>query len=320
MSEYVERYVRFGHESTWGSLPSSWSIASYPLSFEATTTENLVEEDIIGASRQAKSNVWVNREVTGSYSGNFLSPRLMYYALGYASSNANSPYTVNVSGTLSVPSFSVEKGLRGASTIYATYKGCKVDRYELEIENLQDIVQTVDFVARDTDIPSYGNWNTIAVGSSWVTDPFAYHESCFIFESSTLRLRRVRLEINNNLSARYAGLCTSQDPLPYEIREGAQEISGEFVLDEDIEDLVDNYVLAREKGTIVIKIGNSNRGTITITLNNVVLGEFRDSTRGAEPYEVTFPFKAKPSGPSDYDAITVQYVNTIAGTIHDMLW
>ena len=101
MSEYVERYVRMGHETTWGSYasPSSFDPIYYCLGFDATTTEERIEEDLISTSRQAISRVYTQRAVVGAFESNYLSPHLLFYALGSVSTaDSTSPYTITMGG------------------------------------------------------------------------------------------------------------------------------------------------------------------------------------------------------------------------------
>jgi len=318
MSEYTERFVRFGKESSWGSYPSTWENIDWVLAFDATSTEHMIEEDIATVSRQARSRVFVQREVVGSLEVNPLSPKLLYYALGSATSDDTSPYTITITGAGELPSFSIERGLKGASgTFYTGYMGCKIDRLELTVEQGEDVVISVDFAAKDNTFPTY-TWSNVVPSGVFTALPFSYLDGELVWGSSTLRLIRVRLEINNNLEARYASRKIGSDPTPVEIREGPQVITGEFIVDKDVEDFAKDVLRARTEGTLTLKIGNDTRGTMEITCNRVALREFSDTVRGREPYEVGFPFVARCSGPSAYDAIEITYYNTIAGTIHDL--
>jgi len=318
MSEYVERFIRFGKESTWGSYPTSWKHIQYVLSFDATTTDETIEEDLVTASRQARSRVWVQRGVVGSLEINPLSPQLLYYALGRAESDPTSPYTIRISGTMELPSFAIERALRGATgEKYTGYLGCKIDRLELLIEREEDITLSLDFAGKDNTFPTY-TWSAIAPTGTWKAFPFAYWEAELLWGNATIPLHRVRIEINNNLEARHASKEMGGDPTLIELREGAQVITGEFLVGEDVETYAKDYARARAEGTITVRFGNDTRGTIEIICNRVALNEFADALRGREPYEVSFPFRARCSGPNAYDAIEVYYYNTLAGTIDDL--
>ena len=318
MSEYTERAVRFGHEASWGTYGTNFDNVEYCLTFDATTTEEKIEEDLVSSSRQARSRAWAQRSVVGSWESNIMSPRLLYYALGSVSTDAASPYTINFQGDLALPSFSIERTLRGQSDTFSVgYYGCKVDRYELLVEAEQDITQTVDWIGKNNQENSY-TWSTIAASGTFTSDPFTYLNACFTYDGNTLRVNRVRIEINNNLTPRYGAYCTGNDPTPFELREGAQIITGEFTIDEDISDYAIDRARARSEGTIIVIIGATDRGTMTMTMNKVTIDEFPDTIRGKDVYEIAFPFTARATGPSAYDAFSATYVNATAGTVHDM--
>lgn len=321
MSEYPERYVRIGHETAWGdySSPASFDPVNFCLGFDATTTEERIEEDIVATSRQVRSRVWVQRAVIGAIEANIFSPRMLYYALGWVSTpDTSSPYTVTISGSLNLPSFAIERGLRGTSdTVYTGYMGCKIDRYELLIEREEDITQTIDWLGGDSTFPTYTDWSTVSSTIAIPTDPYAYHQACLIWGSATILLHRFRLEINNNLVPRYAGSCASGSPAAMAIVEGLQAITGDFIVDKDLADFADTATRGRQEGTITVRIASDSRGTMEITIRNVAIDEYADALRGMEVYETTFPWVARPSSFNSYDAITVVHTSTIAGTIHD---
>lgn len=322
MSEYTERYVRFKEESPWGTWTNPVDIIEYCLGFDATVTEERIEEEIISTSRQARSRSWAQREVAGAFDFNPLSPRAFYLALGNTAPDAASPYTIGIGGTLSVPGFTIERGLKGpAVTSYHGYIGAKVDRLELTIESEEDIMCALDWVGRNDTIPSH-TWSTIPP-STFSTTGFAYHEACFLWgdrTGSTINIQGCRIEINNNLEPRFSGICDAGDPVAYAIREGMQEISGDFTLLDDgaITTTFLPAVRARAENTICVRIGNATRGTMYIDLNNVALDEFPEDISGMSPFEVTIPFTARASGPGVYDGCTITYETTIAGTITDL--
>ena len=314
MSEYVERVVRFGAEGTFGTYIVDTPIY-YCLGFEATTSEERIEEDLVSPSRQSFSRIFSQRTVVGSLEENVLSPRLAYYALGWIDEDASTPYTLNISGTHTLPSFSLERGLQGAtSTIWAGYRGCKVDRFELVVEAEEDVVQTIDWIAQDSTFPTQAWSVATASYSTYPANPFAYYHASLKWGSGAIRLKKVRMEINNNLVPIFASESVGDDPILVELREGAQVVTGDFVADVDIDDYA-SFLRGRSEGTITIDIGNDDRGTITYTMNRVALDEFADAIRGRDVYEVTFPFRARPSGPTGYDAISVVWKSTICGTI-----
>ena len=318
MSEYTERAVRFGQESSWGTYGGTWKTVEYCLSFDATTTEEKIEEDLVSASRQARSRAWGQRSVVGSWESNFMTPKLLYYALGSVSTDSATPYTIAFRGDLSLPSFTIERTLRGNSDTFSVgYYGCKLDRYELLIEAEQDIVQTADWIGKNNQENSYA-WSTIASSAVFSADPFTYLNACFTIIGSSIRVNRVRIEINNNLTPRFGAFCTGNDPTCFELREGGQLITGDFTIDNDVSSYAIDRARARAEGIIIVTIGAAGRGTIDITMNNVNLDEFQDNIRGKDIYEVSFPFTARASGPSQYDAITASYRNTVSGTVSDM--
>lgn len=319
MSEYTERAVRFGPESSWGTYGTNFKVVEYCLSFDATTTEEKIEEDLVSVSRQARSRAWAQRSVVGSWESNIMTPKLLYYALGSVSTDAATPYTIDFQGDLALPSFTIERSLRGQSdTFHVGYFGCKVDRYELLVEAEQDVTQTIDWIGKNNQENTGYDWSTIAPSGTFTYDPFTYLNACFKYDGNTLRITRARIEINNNLTPRYASYCTGNDPTPFELREGAQVITGDFTIDQNISDYAIDRARARSEGTIVITIGATGRGTLDITMNKVTIDEFPDTLRGKDIYEVAFPFTARATGPSAYDALSATYVNSTCGTINDM--
>jgi len=318
---YVERYVKIGEESTWGQAASNLDAVMYPLSFDARVTENRTDEDIIAPSRQARARQYTTRDVALTLEWNPLGPRMWYAALGSATEDETSPYSIDITGSASLPSLTVERGLYSANdTSIIQYVGAKVDRLELTIENGEDISMSADMIAKNTinvnDTFSNREPSFSLTSSSF---PLTYSNACLIWGGTTLELYRVRAEVNNNLIPRFAGVCTSGDNTIQSLQEGGQYVLGEFRIMENLETYFD-AVTDHTQGTITIKYGNASLGTVTVAMNNVGLDEFADSFRGREDYEVDIPFVAMPTAINAYDAITVTYEGTLGGTITDLLW
>ncbi len=321
-SGYIERYLLAGTEADWGTPQSTYAVY-WGLALDATVTENRIEEDIIAVSRQARSRIYTTREIVGSLEWNPLGARGFQYALGQVINDAAAPYTIEIGGTLGLPSFSILRGMRSdADTVQVHYAGCKCDRLELLIEEGEDIVMTMDFVGYNT-VPVATDFDSNKPTGAWGYNPPSYFDSCLIWGDNTLDLRRVRLEVNNNLTARYAGICTGGLNLPVAIREGAQEVTGEFRVDTDILQYVDfmtSHPVA--EGTIKILFGTDYMGTVEVLIEQVAIDEWADSMRGRDEYELDIPFVARASGPSNYDAIRVKHGTGgyNKGTIEDIYW
>ena len=240
--------------------------------------------------------------------------------MGTVSDTDTSPVTYSPASSL--PSMSVYRGLypdEDGNTVSLGYYGLKVDTAELTIEQGADVQLEINFAGKGATIPSA--LSKPSLDMSLV--PFSFYHSSIDVKHpggqfTAKYATRLQISINNNLEARYASRKVGSDPTPVEIREGPQVITGEFIVDQDVEDFAKDVLRARSEGTLILRIGNDTRGTMDIVCNRVALREFSDTVRGREPYEVSFPFVARCSGPSAYDAIEITYRNTVAGTIHDL--
>lgn len=301
--EWSERYVKIGHESTWGTLASTRTAVQYPLTCELNARRVRIEEDIVSPSRQAYSRAFVQIELTGALEWNPLSSRMFYYALGSYTSGTPIVYT----GSGILPSFSLEQGLRipNKETLILGYVGLKVDRLELTIEGEEDIVMSADLVGKDVASIT-GNWDTLKPTGSWIDYTPTYCKSELKWGSEVIPLLRTRLEISNNLSAKFAGVGMDGVCTAVALKEGGQEITGEFRVDSDLSDWITSQ-LGTTEGTLTISWGSSVIGTITITANRVALDETPIRLRGKEELTVDIPFRARTSGPSAYDAVSVSH-------------
>jgi len=131
-----------------------------------------------------------------------------------------------------------------------------------------------------------------------------YYDGLLTYDGSTItELQSCIIEINNNLYPRYSADRSQTFPRgAYTIKEGRFAISGRFTTGGAIEPLA-TLALAQTAFTLELSLTRTTGETITLTMGNVLLGEFPDALSGREPYEIEFPFIAAPI--TGLDALTV---------------
>jgi len=315
MSYYTERFVRFGEESSWGTYPSSFEAVNRPTELIMRVTDNIQDRDIIAPSRDSVSRSFLKREVAGSWELPLLSPRLFYYGMGSVSSDASSPYTIDIAVSSSIPSFTLERGIRSPPDGVAEYRGyygLKIDSLELIAEVDEDVMLRLGLAGKGSTIPSY-TWSSVVPSIDYASPAYRFSDVVLKYDGTIVTgLQRVSFEIRNNLEARWEVNQTS-DYTCKEIREGLFQVSGRFTTDEDIETYID-MAMDRHEFDLTLELANNTHGTITITLKNVAISEVEDSLRGSEPLEVEFPFVCRPS--DAYDTCSVRVIGPY-GTISD---
>ena len=292
MSYYIDRYVKFVEESSWATKGTPNTFPNYLLNFEGAIIDHRVDENIIAGHRDAKSRTYVHREVAAVMRVQPVSARFFEYCLGSVStaSGGSLPATITVGTTL--PSITAERVFRPVPSAESskdkmTLWGLKVDTWELTIEQGEDVILELNFAGFNGTIED-ATWNPPEVDYS--IEPIAYHEVALEWNDvQATGLRRLVISGNNNLEARYSSSGTlSPTYCCQELREGAKEVSGRFVIDRDLATWAER-ALSRSEGTIECTI-SSNYCTVSITLNNVGLDEYREPIAGLDPMEVEIPF------------------------------
>jgi len=310
VSEYIDRYVLFKGEGTWGTWNAPDTFPNYLLEFEGTTTEERDDQPIIAGAPDLKARTFQEEGVVARMLMQVVSSKIFEYCLGsHAVANTASPFTIGIGSTL--PSMSIYRGLQpGASgetgTISVGYYGMKVDTWELTLEKGEDVVLELNFAGKGCTVPS-----AMAKPSVSVTIPtFGFYHGEVVYGPTTLAyLNRIALSGNNNLDARLsAGSLTFR---PVKLREGERQLTGRMSIDSPLSTFATD-VLARGESSIIVYLRGStaNQGTLTFTIRNIALDEYPDPIRGLDAIEAEIPFSAR--GSVGYDMI--QLVQTSALT------
>jgi len=225
LSYYTERYASFGKETvSWGTSVAVDKTINFLLRFEATTTENKIEEPVIGGGRDLYGRVWTTEEVAGVLEQQPVTGMFLQYVFGTVANTTGTPYTHTLIPSTVVPSFTLVRAIR-TPTEFIQYLGCKVDSCEITCEAEEDVRITYDFVAKSASTIA-GTWAAPGIDATLV--PFAYYHGALLYKGDTLaHLQRVVMTFNNNLDARYAVGGTKTPAYGVqELREGAFEASG----------------------------------------------------------------------------------------------
>jgi hypothetical protein len=285
------------------------------MDWSATTTENKVEEDLIGGSRDYRKRVWLEEGVAAKWTEEMVSAKIFEYILGGRSGTLGiGMNTYAPAATL--PSMSIYRGLypdESNGTLSLGYLGMKVDTADLTIDSKGDVKIDINFAGKGVTIPT-----NIAKGSLDMSQiAFAFHNSSINLISpgpTTTVLENVAklvISVNNNLEARYSAGAGSYKAV--ELREGAMEVTGRITLGGDLTPM-SSIILNRQDCTMNLTLLRSNgTGTITFTLKNISFGELPDDLTGLKPVEMDLPFTARPA--NGLDAISVTENNTTANSL-----
>jgi hypothetical protein len=313
MSYYTDRWVLFKGEGTWGTWSTPNTFPNYLMDWSATTTENKVEEDLIGGSRDYRKRVWLEEGVAAKWTEEMVSAKIFEYILGGRSGTLGvGAATYSPAATL--PSMSIYRGLapdESNNTLSLGYLGMKVDTADLTIEQSGDVKLDLNFAGKGVTIPTQ-----IAKGTLDMTQvAYAFHNSSLNIVSpgptTTVldNVAKIVISVNNNLSARYSAGANTYKAV--ELREGAMEVTGRIAIGGDITPM-SSIVTNRQDCTLNLTLARSN-ATITFTLKNVSFGELPDDLTGLKPVELDLPFSARPA--SGLDAISVVETNTTANSL-----
>lgn len=302
MSYYTERGVFFKIEGTWGTeaTPTSTDVINYLMDYEAEISDQKEEAFVIGGGRDSRKRAWLQREVVGALEFEPLTGRMFYFALGDAagensSSGATSSLPCTITPGTVVPGITIWREARDPEEWICTY-GNKIDRFEFTIEQSGGVMMAVDLVGKNGNNTDH-TWMTPDIAFS--LDPLSFYHSEVVYTgpygNTTLdHLRSFVVEGRNNLEARFsAGAGTF---IASEIREQGFEVGGRLVIDYPFSTFATD-ILARDEGTIVATVGNSQNGTMVITLCNVTFESYPDAISGLDIMELDLAFTArKPTG------------------------
>ena len=292
---YVERYVKFGEEDSWGTSVATDSYFNYLLRWDGEVTEHRIEEPVIAGYRDAKSRVFTQREVVATAQAQLTSARFLEYALGSISLTGGSslPATIEPSNS-TLPSLTFQRVFRpveGSEDNALTLWGLKVDSFEITLEQGEDVVVEYSFAGKDGTIETV---TYSAPDIDYTVVPFAYQDGVLTWGGTTLgHVIRAVITGNNNLEARFAASGTIGTVFTcQELREGQLDVSGRFTIDRPLSTYA-KAVLDRGEGTIVLTLTRAGTGTITITLSNVALESYSESVSGLDAIEVEYPFTCR---------------------------
>jgi len=309
----------YGKEGTFATTVDPANTINFLLRFEATTTENRVEEPVIGGGRDLFGRVWTMQEVAGVIEQQPLSGALLQYVLGTVANTTTSPYVHTLVPDTVVPSFTAIRAVRSPDE-FIQYVGCKVDSAEITCEAEEDVRFVFNFVAQSASTIS-DSWS--APGLDATANPFAYYHGEVLYKGETMgNVQRVVIEFNNNLEARYAvGGTLTPAYGAQEIREGAFEVSGRILFGYPLGSLANEVFTARNTVgvTLQVTLGKTTYPGATIQFNfpNIAFGEFADEVVGADIYEVEIPFTARAIGTADIQRAVYVVHTGLKGTFDD---
>jgi len=294
VSSYLIRGLSWVEETTFGSIPGSgWQPFNYALDFDATTTENISEDDILSPNRDEFLRTPLHREVTGRFEISMITGRFLKYAIGAWSPTTDTvtPYEYTISPATTLKSFSLRRILQDTQNT-GYYYGCKVDSGILNLEVQEDVTLEINFAASGSSF-STATLNPDTINLTY--EPYKFYHGKVLRGGSTLAaLQSCVVEINNNLEARWTASTGKRDA--YQLREGPLRVTGNFTLGEDVESVISDIL---NNNTFDLQLELSKpRGpgeTLTVTIKNCILTEWRDRVSGRDIYEVEFPYLALPS-------------------------
>jgi len=299
---YLERYIKLTPETAFGSEGENYRAVNYPLRCEMRINETIVEEDIVSQYIDQVSRGARQREITGTLEMQFINPAMLRFSLGKFTYSAvtGSQYYYKFSVIASVPSFTLQKGIRRPTEV-ATYLGTCPNIHRIVMEPGEDIVQELTIVAKDINYATTGF-------SPLNIDPSIPYFTSFGGKltkntSEVAGLQGITIEINRNLSARWTSKIPT-DRTVKEFRPGRCEVTGTFTLDEFTSSFV-GLALARKEFTLTYELFKESWNRVIFTIKNAIIPEAPDEIRGREPYELEFPFRA--AGSSGLDIMTVEW-------------
>lgn len=302
---YMERYVKYGKEETWGVAAAMDQEFNGLRAVESEITEVRSDHPLIIGARDTKGRSYLQREAVGMFRHEILSARFFEFIIGTvgtAEAATVGPWTIVPQSTL--PSFTMQRVWGPESTLNCMkIWGCKVDRAEFTFEPGDMALCEVSFAGKDGTIETV-EYSQPTIDYTLQGYPLL---NCYTkYGSETLSLNRVSFTYNNNLSAKYAGTGTVSSHGCTALREGEVVLDGRFTIDSDLGKYAEE-VLRRGEGTISIVLWK-NSETITFTLSNIALGPYRERLEGLEQLEIEFPFTAR--GTTGYDIVKVVQEST----------
>jgi len=289
-------YIR--RELEW-EAEGSVNVFNYVLSFDATSVETLVDEDILSSARDEYVRADLQRDITGRLEAELLSAKFFRYILGGSPSPYATvdPYTIKPANKL-VP-FTLRHRLEGAEEDFtAVYSGCKVDTCRINLEVGEDVTYEIGFIAQ---------WSTISTAVSFkgidpTIKPYVFHNGKLLLDGSTVTyLQSCILEIANNLTARYSA-DSSQPRGAYMLEEGRLGVTGRFTVGENLEPKIED-VIKGDTYDLTLELAKDSE-KIEIFIENCRSSEWRDTDRGRDPYQIEFPFISAPTS-AGLDVISV---------------
>ena len=140
MSYYTDRWVLFKEEGTFGTYATPNTFMNYMLAWDVTTSENLIEEELIAGARDWKSRAWTEEEIAGRFEFQPVSAKMFYFVLGSFSNTVGTAHTMKPHST--IPSLSFYRGLypdASSNTVSIGYYGVKIDTAEIRLEVGEDV-------------------------------------------------------------------------------------------------------------------------------------------------------------------------------------
>jgi len=293
MVDYMIRGLSWGEEGTFGVRATSWNVFNYALDFDATSTETLIEEDILSDAPDEYLRADAQREITGRFEVDLMSIRFLKYVLGSAPPTADiaAPYRHTVSVGTTIPSFTIRRILRDPQNT-AYYEGCKVDTARLALEVGEDVTLEVDFAA------SWSTIETTALSPQAIDlslTPFVFYHGRVTRGGTVISdLQSCEIELANNLEARWSADSSLSKPrAAYQLNPRGRRVRGRFTCGETVEPIIAD-VISGATFDLVLELAKGSE-TIQVTVRNCRLTEWSDTVRGREIYEVEFPFLAYPT-------------------------
>jgi len=299
---YLERYVKLGPETSFGTETGNYRAVNYPLRCEMRVNETIVEDDIVSQYIDQVSRGARQREITGTLETQFINPAMLRFSLGKFKYSAvtGSQYFYRFTVVASVPSFTLQKGIRKPTEV-ATYLGACPNIHRIVMEPGEDIIQELTIVAKDIEYATSG-FSPLNIDPS-IPYFTSFGGKLFKGGNEIAGLQGITIEINRNLSARW----TSKIPVDRTVKEfrpGRCEVTGTFTLDEFTSSFI-GLALSREKFTLAYELFMSSWNRVRFAIRNAIIPEAPDEIRGREPYELEFPFRA--AGSSGLDIIVVEW-------------
>ena len=225
-------------------------------------------------------------------------------AMGEVATSGAGPYTHVCTPNTAFPSFSIQKGVPGDSTLAYTYVGCKVNQWTLDFQTGEYPMLTLDWLGRDEYNPGHGSAEALATATISTPTRLSFTQGVFSVAGSEVCIDGGSIQGANNLSANYQ-ICAANPGGPDVRADGYLVYTGQATA--DFEDDTQYQRFRAASSVAVSLVFTSSTHSVTVA-GNVVFTGTTPKVPGPSRIKQEMPFQFVPTALGG-DAITVTVVN-----------